>query len=123
MEVKATKVKRKELAKIIDAAANIDAEIKNLKIKLDGYREDLDSDLDPGKYITTGGHSVTVSETTTYTEIDPTKAKKALKAKRQGKFFPDCVKIALTQLKRYLSDQELEELREVKGTSRRYSFK
>ena len=112
----------KKLSAVIDKAAKINSKIKNLEVQLNTIKESLK--ITPtGKYITNAGHSLTVSETTKFSDISPEKAKKALRDRRQGKFFIECIKVAITPLKRYLSDSEISELREEVGVSRRYTFK
>lgn len=116
------KVKDKKLAEKIEEGAKLDAEIKLRQTKLKGIKEDL-STQKPGKYITEEGRLVTISEAPKYTDIPPETAKKALREKRLGKNFMECIKVVVTPLKRYLSDQEIGTLREVDSYTRKYSFK
>lgn len=116
------KVKERKVANQINTAAELDAEIKLLQMKLASIKDELGG-VDPGKYVTSDGHTVTISESPKFSEITPDAAKKALREKRQGKNFMECIKVAVTPLKRYLSDQEIGTLREVTTYTRRYSFK
>lgn len=109
-------------AKLINNGAQLDDELKLLKDELSEVKDDLGF-LSAGKHVTSEGNSVTVSETDVFSEISPESAKMALREKRLGKNFLDCVKVAITPLKRYLSDQELGTLRKVVKQSRRYTFK
>ena len=112
-----------KVATLIDNAAIIDDTIKELQVSLKEIKGKLDAQLDPGKYITKKGRGVTVSETTTYTDMDPVETRKLLKTKRFGKKFYECVKVNISCVKRYLSDVEIATLRDSKGISRRYCFK
>jgi len=109
-------------ASLINKGAKIDDEIKRLTAELKKVKEKLNS-LEPGSYLTKEGRAVTISETVQFTDMDPIETKNALKAKRLGKRFYECVKVNVSCIKRYLSDTELNKLREAKGTSRRYCFK
>ncbi|RLI66831.1 MAG: hypothetical protein DRO67_00210 [Candidatus Asgardarchaeum californiense] len=116
------KVQDEELNEKINEGVTCDREIKRLQLKLTSIKEDLEY-LEPGKYMTPGGNTVTISESAKYSEISPEDAKQALRSKRLGKNFLVCVKVVVKCLKRYLSDEELNALRRIESYTRRYSFK
>jgi hypothetical protein len=116
------KVTDKKLASKINKATKIDKEIKELKTKLEAIKENM-YDVAPGKYITDKGNTVTIAEAPKFSEISPEKVKKELRSKRLGKKFTECIKVVITPLKKYLSDQEIKDLREIESYTRRYSFK
>ncbi len=116
-------VKKKVLSRLINEGAELDVEIKALTARIKEIKGDLTEKMDVGTYVTEEGHSVTISESPKFSDISPENAKKALREKRLGKNFMGCIKVAITPLKRYLSDQEIGTLREVLAYSRRYSFK
>lgn len=120
--MKTIKVSDVDMESKIHKGARLDKKIKLLQEQFKGIKEDL-SKSKPGKYITEEGHSVTISETPKYTDIQPETAKKALREKRLGKNFMECIKVVIAPLKRYLSDQEIGTLREVDSYTRKYSFK
>ena len=121
-KVKIVKVMDDNLSKRINNGVTHDREIKRLKTLLTEIKEGME-DLEPAKYMTPGGNTVTISETPKYTLIAPEDAKKALREKRLGKNFMSCVAVGVTKLKRFLSDQEIECLRDVEEQTRKYSFK
>lgn len=116
------KVQDDHIEHLIDEGCRLDAQIKDLADKLSGIKTELEV-LSKGKHKTTDGNCVTVSEMAQYSVIEPEEAKKALREKRLGRNFLLCVKVNITNLKRYLSDQEMEGLRSIESYSRRYSFK
>ena len=120
--VKIIKVGDDRLNKQINEGVTYDREIKRLQTLLVEIKESF-ADLDPGKYMTDGGNTVTISEAPKYSAIVPEEAKKALREKRLGKNFMSCVSIGVTKLKRFLSDEELEGLRSIESHTRKYSFK
>lgn len=122
MSVKTVKVTDDVLIRQIERGAKVNAKIKVLTAELKGIKEDL-SKLEPNKYLTDDGNAVTISEAPRFSDVSPELAKKALRGKRLGNNFMDCVKVAITPLKRYLSDQEIGTLRETVGYTRKYSFK
>ncbi len=121
-KVNTIRVSDPKLAATINKGAELDTEIKWMQEQLKGIKEDL-STQDPGKYITEAGRSVTISESPKFSDVTPEAAKKALREKRLGKNFMECIKVVITPLKRYLSDQEIGTLREVVDHVRKYSFK
>lgn len=108
--------------KLVSKGAELDKEIKRLTTELSDIKEKMTT-WKTGKYITSSGSSVTISETDKYSEIDPAAAKQALRDKRLGQFFLKCIKIQVTELGKLLSDVELNSLREKVGKVRKCSFK
>lgn len=113
-----------KVAALIREGAALDTDIKLAQSRLKKIKEKLTKALDKGTYIDPKSmSSVTISVTPKYSDITPDDAKKALREKRLGKHFHECVKVSVTPLKRYLSDTEISKLREVVGHSERCSFK
>ena len=54
--------KDKKFARVIDEAAELDVQIKELTAKLTGLKQSID-EIPAGKYQTPAGHTVTISET------------------------------------------------------------
>jgi hypothetical protein len=114
----------RKLVSLIETGAALDAEIKEATERFKLLKEEINELTQGGKkYVTPNGHSLTVSESDKYTDVDPAAAKQALRDKRLGKFFLDVVKVQLTGLAKYLSETELNELREKVGSTRRLSFR
>lgn len=109
-------------ALLINEGCRLDKEKKDIESKLAGIKTELEM-LEVGKYKTDIGSIVTVSESDSYSAIDPAGAKALLRSKRLGKNFLSCVKVSVTDIKRHLSEEELETLRGVTGVIRKYSFK
>jgi len=115
-------VQNPEMIELINTGCKLDKLKKDCETRLDGIKTELEV-LRLGKHVTPEGNSVTISETAVYTEIDPEEAKRALREKRLGKSFMECVKVNVTCLKRFLSDQELSSLRTLDKYTRKNSFK
>ena len=113
---------KEEIEALIIKGVELDTQIKSLSAELNYIKEQLGS-FNPGKFISTTGASVTISETPRYTDISPADAKQALRDKRLGQLFVKCIKVSVTELGKLLSDVELNALRERTGSTRRYSFK
>lgn len=106
----------KEGLKLSDKIKLLEKEFSKIKRKLDEYPA--------GKYATEGNETVTISETPVVTDPDPFAVKKLLIERKIGPRFMECVKIHITSLKRYITDEELAALRTETGeVSRRYSFR
>lgn len=115
-------IEDKNIAFLIEEGCRLDSAKKAIESSLTGIKSELEV-LDPGKYITDEGSTVNISTSPKYSAIDPSEAKIALRAKRLGKNFMACVSVSISALKRHLSDDELDELRTVEGTTRKHSFK
>jgi len=120
--MKTIKVGDAEFAQTINKAVRLDKQMKAFKLELDAIKTELDA-AEPGKYLTEEGNTLTISESPKFSDVTPDDAKKALREKRLGKNFHECIKVNVTCLKRFLSDQELGILRDVVTYTRRYSFK
>ena len=116
-------VKDKETAQLINAGAKLDEKIKALTKEFKEIKEDLKERLDKGTYVTKGGRSLTISCSKKYSDIPPEKAKEALRKKRLGRNFLNCVKVNLTELRKLLSDADIKELRVSAGSIIKMSFK
>ena len=58
-----------------------------------------------------------------YTDIEPKEVQKILKTKKLGKYFWKCVKVALTETKKYLTEKEIDNLRTKLDPIKAFSFK
>ena len=107
---------------LINEGCKLDKQAKIIEEKLKGIKTELQV-LEIGRYRTTAGKTVNISQLPIYSEISPESVKTALRDKRLGKNYSKCVKVNITNLKRFLSDQEIGNLRDVVEYSRRHSFK
>jgi len=116
-------VKDKNIAKLINEGALLDTEIKKLAKDFKEVKSELDDELDKGTFVTSKGHALTISCSKRYSDIAPEEAKTALRKKRLGKNFMNCIKVNLTELRKLLTDEEINKLRVAAGNTTKMSFK
>jgi hypothetical protein len=116
-------VKDKEIANLINAGAKLDENIKALTKEFKAIKDELKDKLDKGTYVTSKGRALTISCSKKYSDIQPEKAKEALRKKRLGRNFMHCVKVNLTELRKLLTDADIKNLRVAAGSIVKMSFK
>ncbi len=118
----ATKIAGKQ-AKLVDQGASLNAEIKALQEELKEVRASLkEYDMQVGSYATRNGSVLKIIESGTFADVSPKEAHAEMKKLRLGKHFPEVVKINITSLKRFLSEDIVKKLRPKTGVSQRWSW-
>lgn len=121
--MKTSKISNKQIAELINEGCQLSTEKKEIESRLSEIKALLKEDLeDDGKYTTKENGILEISSRKEYTDINPVKARKALKEKGLAGFYPEVIKVALDPLRKYLSDMEIEELRQIKGVTRIMKF-
>lgn len=108
-------------AELLKEGCELDADIKAKAVRLKEIKEELN--LKAGTYTNDGGNIVIITESKEYTDINPTELFHFMKKQKMLAAFLGCIKVGITELKKVLEPDEIDQFRKEKGTSSRYSFK
>ena len=100
-----------EEALLLAEACKLDKQRKDAEKRLKEIKKAFTDLKEKGEYSNSAGDRVIVSFRDKYTEMEPKEVQKLLKSKKLGKYFWKCVKIALTETKKYLTEKEIDDLR------------
>jgi len=107
----------------IDRGCELNTEIKRLEKEFGILKEKLKEELTKGTYVTPKGNSLVIACTKKWSDIPPESAKTALRTKRLGRNFLNCVKVNLASLRKLLTDKEIDALRVAAGSTIKLTFK
>lgn len=110
-------------ALLLAEACKLDKQRKDAEKRLKEIKASFQGLTQKGEYSNSAGDRVVVSYRDAYTDIEPKEVQKLLKTKKLGKYFFKCVKVALTETKKYLNEKEIEGLREKLDPIKAFSFK
>lgn len=115
-------------SKLMKRGAYIQSQIKELqgelaevKIKISGAGT-IDTESS-GAFVGSNGSILTLTERKQYEDMDPSEVLAELKKNRDGKHFPDVVKVMATPCKKFFDDAQMSRLRKPKASSISWSFK
>ena len=97
-----------EEALLLAEACKLDKQRKDAEKRLKEIKKAFTDLKEKGEYSNSAGDHVIVSFRDKYTEMEPKEVQKLLKSKKLGKYFWKCVKIALTETKKYLTEKEID---------------
>jgi hypothetical protein len=76
-----------------------------------------------GDYSNSAGDVVNFSLVPKFSEPDPKEFHSVMKSKKLTKFFWGCVKVGITEAKKFLTEKELDKLRTELDPTKKYTFK
>jgi tetrahydromethanopterin S-methyltransferase subunit G len=109
-------------ALLLAEGCKIDKQKKDIEKRLKEIKDELELDL-AGEYSNSAGDRLNLSFTPRFTDPDPKEVYAIMKTKKLGKFFWKCIKVGLTEAKKYVSEKELNKLRKELDPIKRHSFK
>jgi len=115
-------VQRKASEKAQKAYKKYQPEIDELRSAIDNIKAKL-GPLADGDYFNKSGNTVLVRTIISYTHPTVEDTKELLKKKRKGRLFYSIVKVQLGELKKILTDEEIQSLREEEKRETKYTFK
>jgi len=123
-DVKVVKVTDKKIAKLIDEGARLKKQVDKDEYRLKEIKTELGEvyGLETAKHTTPKGSALTISEKTTYSEINPVECRKVLTERRLGPKFPYVVKVVIGELRKVLSEEDIATMHTKTGTTRSFAF-
>jgi hypothetical protein len=109
-------------ALLLSEGCKLDAAKKEIEKRLKEIKEELNLEQE-GQYTNSEGDRISISYTKNYSEPDPKEIYSLMKTKKLGKFFWKCVKLSITELKKYISENEVNSFRKELDPIKRHSFK
>jgi hypothetical protein len=112
-----------ETAELLSLACDLDKQKKKIDKELAEIKDKLKNELEPGKYTNPTGDTLTLSESVSYTEIEPKALLKELRKLKLEAKFPDCIKVQTAPTLKLLGEVTVNKLRSINGTTLRFTFK
>jgi hypothetical protein len=109
-------------ALLIAEGCKINKQKKDIEKRLTEIKKDLDLNV-AGDYSNSAGDVVNVSLVSKFTDPDPKEFYSIMKKKKLGKFFWNCVKVGITEAKKYTTEKELNNLRTELDPTKKFTFK
>lgn len=109
-------------ALLLAEGCKINKQKKDIEKRLNEIKKELDFKI-AGDYSNSAGDVVNFSLVQKYTDPDPKEFHSVLKKKKLGKFFWSCVKVAITEAKKYTTEKELNNLRVELDSTPKFTFK
>jgi hypothetical protein len=112
-----------EKALLLAEGCKINKQKKDIEKRLTEIKEALDLNV-KGDYSNSAGDVVNLSLTAKFTDPDPKEFFNIMKSKKLTKFAWGCLKVGLTEAKKYVTEKELSKLRtDLKDPIKRFTFK
>lgn len=111
-----------EKALLLAEGCKLDKEKKVIEKRLKKIKETFSNEK-PGTYKNKAGDQLTISETDTFTEINPKTVFEYLKRNKMMVHFPSTVKVQITPLKKVIAESVFSKWRTKLDPIKRLSFK
>lgn len=110
-------------ALLLAEGCKLNKQKKDIELRLSEIKKDLDLKV-KGDYSNSAGDVVNLGLTPKFTDPDPKEFFDIMKSKKLSKFAWGCLKVGLTEAKKYITEKELSKLRtDLKDPIKRYTFK
>lgn len=111
-----------EKAALLSEACQLDKDKKFAEKRIKEIKKILDL-KEKGTYHNSSGDSVIITEQKKQTEPEPKEVYKYMKTKKIARHFWKCVKVQITEIKKYIAENELAKFQDDLDPIKKWSFK